>query len=186
MGNFKASNGDVFGDWTVVGLGNWGKTYYYICEHMCGAKRKYRSFQLNSEKQPCKKCEAGKYRMQEDTIAVAKQEYRKCKDQARRRKIIFDIDFKDYLALVEANCKYCSRPPYDIKVLDRRRGSDRLASLNGLDRMDSSIGYTLENVAPACWICNRAKNTLTVEEWNQMVELWHQASRAKKESVYVR
>lgn len=36
---------------------------------------------------------------------------------------------------------------------------------SGLDRVDSKRGYTLNNVVPACIICNRAKTDLTREEW---------------------
>jgi len=36
---------------------------------------------------------------------------------------------------------------------------------NGLDRVDSSKHYTLDNVVPCCTVCNRAKSNLTVADF---------------------
>lgn len=38
---------------------------------------------------------------------------------------------------------------------------------NGLDRFDNSKGYLKNNVVPCCAICNRAKSTLTADEFIQ-------------------
>lgn len=37
--------------------------------------------------------------------------------------------------------------------------------INGIDRVDSSIGYTIQNSVPCCKICNYAKHNLTLEEF---------------------
>lgn len=34
---------------------------------------------------------------------------------------------------------------------------------SGLDRVDPSQGYTIDNIVPACIICNRAKADMTIE-----------------------
>ena len=36
---------------------------------------------------------------------------------------------------------------------------------NGIDRLDNSLGYTLDNVVASCWDCNRAKQDLTVGDF---------------------
>lgn len=41
---------------------------------------------------------------------------------------------------------------------------------NGLDRLDNTKGYTKDNVAPCCTVCNSAKGTLTVTEFSEWVE----------------
>jgi hypothetical protein len=38
-----------------------------------------------------------------------------------------------------------------------------------VDRLDSSCGYTLDNVVTCCTICNVAKSAMTVEEFKQWV-----------------
>lgn len=43
----------------------------------------------------------------------------------------------------------------------------------GIDRMDSSIGYVPDNVAPCCWKCNDMKGTLTMEQFmNQVSKIY--------------
>ena len=56
----------------------------------------------------------------------------------------FQIDFKTFTGLVQQPCHYCK----EIKENE----------VNGIDRVNNSIGYTKENCVPACWKCNRMKH----------------------------
>lgn len=50
--------------------------------------------------------------------------------------------------------------------------------MNGIDRRDSSLGYTLENCLPACGVCNKAKLDYTEEEflvWTNRLGSFQQA-----------
>jgi 5-methylcytosine-specific restriction endonuclease McrA len=38
----------------------------------------------------------------------------------------------------------------------------------GIDRVDSSKGYTLENAVAACKCCNQGKSDLTQEQWFEL------------------
>ena len=40
---------------------------------------------------------------------------------------------------------------------------------NGLDRVDSNLGYTLDNVLPCCSICNYAKQDLRQDVFMQWI-----------------
>lgn len=182
MRKFKADIGDQYDAWTVVDRGQWisassQKTYYYVCQHSCGALRKYRSIELDKPKRPCKSCEAGRYRMVEDKLAIARQEYRKYKGSAKARGYAFDITFDTYLKLVHMCCTYCTREPYDIKRMGyvSGDGKERTAIFGGIDRADNLIGYTEENCVPSCWICNRSKSVMSIDEWSKMVSLWSDA-----------
>lgn len=63
----------------------------------------------------------------------------------------FDITVEQHTMLLLEQCSYCGGPL-------SKSGS-------GLDRMDSSLGYLLANVAPCCGPCNVVKsNILTYEE----------------------
>ena len=37
----------------------------------------------------------------------------------------------------------------------------------GLDRVDNSRGYTIDNIAPCCSPCNTSKGALTLQEWER-------------------
>jgi hypothetical protein len=41
---------------------------------------------------------------------------------------------------------------------------------NGIDRIDSSIGYVEGNIVPCCKACNMAKNTMGQDEFMLWVE----------------
>ena len=47
----------------------------------------------------------------------------------------------------------------------QKRLSDHVLKCNGIDRVDSSKGYTLENSVPCCKYCNIAKHTMTSTEF---------------------
>jgi hypothetical protein len=44
---------------------------------------------------------------------------------------------------------------------------------NGLDRIKNAEGYTFENVVSCCYICNRAKSTMTQEEFLAWISRVH-------------
>ena len=68
---------------------------------------------------------------------------------AQSRSIAFDLSEEQFLAFWQQPCYYC--------------GSD--ISTIGLDRLDSSWGYSLENVVPCCEVCNKMKMALGVVEF---------------------
>lgn len=74
---------------------------------------------------------------------------------AKRRNIFFDeskrCEFED---IVKLPCHYCDE-------------NDRVS---GLDRLNSSLGYTIENVVPCCMICNLIKGKTCYEQFLVDVE----------------
>lgn len=72
------------------------------------------------------------------------------KTNCTKKKRHFDFSFEEYKAIANRPCTYCNY------VGDQT---------NGIDRVDSSIGYTKDNSVPCCKVCNMAKNTLTVEQF---------------------
>ena len=56
-------------------------------------------------------------------------------------------------------CNRCGDPTEDNKKLCK----------SGLDRIDSSGHYTLENVNRCCKFCNIAKGSMTVHEFKDLV-----------------
>jgi predicted metal-binding protein len=75
------------------------------------------------------------------------------KKGAARRGIVFDISYDDFVKNITRNCQYCNAsPPEDCKR-------------NGLDRVNNSEGYELNNIVPCCFKCNQMKGKLSVEEF---------------------
>ena len=42
--------------------------------------------------------------------------------------------------------------------------------VNGIDRIDSCIGYTKSNCVSCCEICNKAKRNLTIKEFTDWIK----------------
>jgi hypothetical protein len=57
---------------------------------------------------------------------------------------IVKINFREFWALISKPCWYCGRTPSQVKI--------------GLDRVDSTGHYILDNLVPACTACNKLKN----------------------------
>jgi hypothetical protein len=89
-----------------------------------------------------------------------------------------DIDFDSFYALSQLPCYYCESPPSRTRnraTAGRGKASERQIkegnfTYNGLDRIDSTKGHTLDNVVPCCWRCNIAKRDMTQEEFFAHIE----------------
>lgn len=74
------------------------------------------------------------------------------KQNASRRDLAWEITDEAAMVLFQEPCFYCNKAP------DTKRW-------NGIDRADNSKGYVEGNCASACWPCNLAKGTMSVEDF---------------------
>ncbi|WP_141522555.1 hypothetical protein [Bacillus toyonensis] len=107
--------------------------------------------------------------------------YNKLKSRQRKKgfKTIDMLNFEKFKELIKQPCFYCglekSNVTYDtvsyqynyklIEDFKKKRVSDFVLYHNGLDRIDSGIGYIDENVVPCCKYCNMAKMDRTKEDF---------------------
>lgn len=76
--------------------------------------------------------------------------------RAKKKNMLMSIDRHTFEALVLAKCFYCHSEPNP---------------LNGLDRIDNSIGYVNTNVVACCWECNRIRgNSLSQAETKVVID----------------
>lgn len=93
--------------------------------------------------------------------------YRK---RAAKYSIEFSITWEQFRNLTGLPCSYCKRAPYQVAF---PKPSYKV-TYTGIDRIDSSKGYTPENSVPCCKICNFAKGTMSTEDFKQWVrEIYH-------------
>lgn len=87
------------------------------------------------------------------------------KFNAKNSNVEWNLDTETFRGLTKSNCAYCGKVPSQIckgSVPAKVNGS---YTYNGVDRLDSSRGYTPENVVSCCGVCNIMKNTKTVDEF---------------------
>lgn len=101
--------------------------------------------------------------MTQDTEASTfREQFRKYKQSAIRRSLSFELSLDDFKIIVKNKCHYCGSEP-SLRPLCSK--SLRGAIMNGIDRFDNSIGYTLENSVPCCTSCNYLKGKLHANDF---------------------
>jgi hypothetical protein len=82
------------------------------------------------------------------------------KNNARRKSLSFSLTKDQFRALTQHCCNYCGSPP--LNVVSTPSGN---YTYSGLDRVDNSQGYELDNVAPCCKMCQYAKRNWTLSDF---------------------
>ena len=74
---------------------------------------------------------------------------------AARRRLSFELTRDQFEAIVLSACIYCGDPP-SSSVVQRHT-----VAYTGIDRRDSTSGYTWDNSASCCKVCNRMKMSMS-------------------------
>ena len=174
--------GDVFNRLTCIAArthkaknGNW--MFDFLCS--CGTKTsisKHDLFKRNTQSCGCFR----KDKMRGEPGAVSfRGLYDSCRQAAKLRDMEISLTPEEHKSLVIQDCHYCGSPPKPWNFYVKKRGDLRRTSkparqssvdlawinANGVDRVDSSIGYHLPNCRPCCADCNRAKWELSESDF---------------------
>lgn len=152
----------------------------YLCRCDCGKLHKVTGESLRSGKSKscgCIKKIPPNYEVNRE-IAIYKSLLHSIKTRAKKKKIEFNIILDDFIFLSKQPCYYCgllnSNFATDLAVkkwqeVKNKENTYIIIKYNGLDRVDSSKGYTMDNVVPCCKYCNIAKNSMTQEEYVKFI-----------------
>lgn len=77
------------------------------------------------------------------------------KKGAKKRNLDFKITRDEFELVTSQRCYYCGE--YSNKYFDKE--------YSGLDRVDSSKGYSMDNIVPCCEMCNRMKLDYNLSDW---------------------
>ena len=131
----------------------------YLCKCDCGKEfvRQYSSIVGKGAKIKscgCKKAEilAFKNRNKRILNSPAKSLMARYKVGARKRGLSFSLSLSEFSKITSMNCNYCGVAPFQIS-----KGHWNDYEYNGIDRLDSSKGYYLDNCVPCCGNCNLMK-----------------------------
>lgn len=93
--------------------------------------------------------------------------------RSKNLKIKSDIDFDYFLDLSKKSCNYCGLVESNFATDRNSKGnktSDIIIKYNGIDRLNSNLGYTKQNSVPCCKFCNIAKNTMTEKDFMDFIK----------------
>lgn len=80
--------------------------------------------------------------------------YQSYKNGATKRGYSFDLSEEEFSTFWNKPCYYCGT---DIDTV-------------GIDRIDSSVGYSINNCRSCCFLCNRMKSDLEESLWLQHIK----------------
>ena len=90
----------------------------------------------------------------------------------------FLIDFKTFKGLVKSDCFYCNVSP--AQTIDYYKWTQGF-TYNGIDRIDSSKGYTPDNCVSCCSKCNYAKRSMSSKDFYEWIEKLYNNLKLKGE-----
>jgi hypothetical protein len=105
---------------------------------------------------------SNKKRKLPDNFAALNILYGKYKYDAKDRGYDWNLDFKFFKDLTKLNCFYCGIEP---KQICKTKHSSYI--YNGIDRINNKMGYEVTNVVTCCKICNKAKSSMGIEQFNE-------------------
>ena len=97
------------------------------------------------------------------------------KSRAKRGGLSWGLSDGDFFMLTLQNCDYCGCAPGNVVNTRRKSGLKKGAEYvyNGIDQVDSSLGYEHDNCVPCCKICNLAKRNMPREEFIEWINRGH-------------
>lgn len=93
--------------------------------------------------------------------------YLQYKHGAKKRKLEFNLTKEQIAEISSKNCYYCDILPTQKMNVESEHG---VYLYNGIDRLDNTKGYNIENCVPCCKQCNLAKNVLSYDEFISWVK----------------
>ena len=173
----KDLKGQKFGALTPTvrqGTTAYGKIIW-LCICDCGNKTKANSNHLLSGARVscgCRKLNKQQYHLKIEDICTTYvfKQYQKSAKMKNREFNLSKNDIKDFIF---NKCYYCDSLPYNIFNSGRKKYHSTFeitCKYNGIDRLDSSIGYIKNNCVTCCKYCNIMKNNLSVEDFLKNIE----------------
>lgn len=86
------------------------------------------------------------------------------KNASKRRLLSWDLPENKFIELLFSNCYYCKSPPLTLLKVKKHK-----LMVNGVDRVNNDLGYSINNCVACCKFCNRAKNNATLEDFTNWI-----------------
>jgi len=175
--------GDIFGHLTVQeSCKSEGFGRVFLCKCQCGNVKRVLGKNLKNGGTISCGCYKRTIHSKEPGVASWTKAYNGCKNNAKKRNILFSITIEEYKEIASKNCYYCGVSPKNFNkylLIGESKYSESTIKranihINGIDRKNNDKGYILANCVPCCFECNVAKLNKTIEHFfehvNRIVE----------------
>lgn len=176
--------GSIYNSWKVLNFSHKKKAPFYTCMCLeCNNSFIVNGYHLvNGTSKRCSDCgkkasaksRVGVSRIKDEDSLFRYVRYSFVKS-ANRRNLAFELSISEVKSLVLSDCYYCGEPPSNactpMKYSDLApANASKILVRNGIDRIDSNIGYIVGNVVPCCTTCNVAKLDRNIVDFKNWVE----------------
>lgn len=159
---------------TIIRLHHKDKRWrrHYLCRCDCGNEKVIQGSLIisgNTKSCGCLLAESMKKKRLPNNRGVINQIILSYKRHAKRRGLIWELNFDDVFGIINKPCYYCGIYNSNKKITKNCREGFQY---NSIDRVDSNKGYVINNVVPCCERCNKAKMAMSKNdflEWIQRV-----------------
>lgn len=150
-----------------------------LCKCVCGNTKSFlcESFICKNELDRAKSCgctktfvngiNAQKRRKPESVYRYVYEQYQ---SSAKTRNIDFNLSKEEHLKIIKQNCYYCGSEP---ELKQPHRGKGKYVGVpvpyNGIDRIDSNVGYEIDNCVSCCTKCNYMKSDMDVSQFREHI-----------------
>ena len=170
MGNFIDKTGKRFGRLIVIersGSDKWGNSMW-LCRCDCGTEKVIRGEKLNSGQTKSCGCLMRELigRKLPFGLANMRARIRAYKKRAKAGRLKYDLTEEQFAKMTQKDCYYCGAKPNNISKDPKSNGE---YIYNGIDRIDNTKGYTIDNIIPCCWACNQAKSNKSLSEFKNWI-----------------
>lgn len=146
--------------------------YKHLCKCICGKEKQIETIELKKGSVKSCGCMTKKLqsdaKMKPDGEAAFHNIYLSYKiNCAKKRNLIFDLTKEQFKILIDNDCYYCNKEPSQIK-----KSKFSFYKYNGIDRVDNSKGYTIDNCVSCCKQCNSLKSGITKELVEKLYNLY--------------
>lgn len=157
----KSVSGDKYGKLTLISFDRVKKRW--LCKCDCGGETYASVTDMKNGRHLACKCSLYGDRLNRrlpNQKGIKNKLYNRYIYGAKKRNIIFKLTFDEVIDITSKNCFYCGVEPNTKLVM-----GNQIYTHNGIDRIDNSQGYTLDNVVTCCSLCNYSKKENTLAEW---------------------
>ncbi len=181
MHKLRDLTGEKFNRLTVIQLNGYDDSYRsrWLCKCDCGKDKVIRFDHLLSNKTGscgCLRSDGARSRSIKKTgfFGDFNELYSAYRRRAIKIKKDFNLSREEFYLITQKDCYYCNTKPSNTFNSSHIKdsGNNYPIIYNGIDRLDNSKGYTLDNCVPCCKVCNYAKHTMNKGEflvWLQKV-----------------
>lgn len=163
--------GQTFNKLTALSLVRRTNGIYYLWQCECGNTKEIRGIAVSrgdTKSCGCLHGEICRANSLPEGLALIRTVICYYKRNAEKRGLLFCLSEDECIALLKNSCTYCGRVPYNTITKKKCIGE---LTYSGIDRKDSSLGYTKDNVTSCCKECNMAKRELSVKQFTELITM---------------